>query len=195
MGTKTKLVEDLQNKPRSLARDALIERAKAGFYHDFESDQATPKLQLHRDLKKAGFHNLAEKAKRGVYDDDPTEKQIQDALDALEMDAKGRQQVRRRSIRELVALDIKEASVYVIKEQFGSCACCGRLKDLRYTTCLDCSDHCYIDPTELEQAKSRGTANGVESISREVVALHLARKCKWRTPEYAEKLRVMMTEH
>ncbi len=69
--TKVTLVRDLGTKPQSAARDQLMQRAAMGYYHDFESELETPKVQLYRDLKGAGFDDLAEKVKEGGYDHEP----------------------------------------------------------------------------------------------------------------------------
>jgi hypothetical protein len=68
--TKKDLVEDLDKKPRSLQRDMIRMRAKAGDYHDFDSKLAAPKMQLATDLRAAGFRDLADKAISGAYDDE-----------------------------------------------------------------------------------------------------------------------------
>lgn len=75
MSTKTKLVMDLMS--RLLGTDTqfgpqiqdIIYRARAGWYHDFESELVTPKMQLVIDLKQAGLDDLVEKVKLGDYDE------------------------------------------------------------------------------------------------------------------------------
>lgn len=68
--TKKELLEDLWKKPHSLARMEIITRAKRGYYHDFDTTIATPKVQLVADLNAAGFDDLAQKAMDGDYDDE-----------------------------------------------------------------------------------------------------------------------------
>ncbi len=69
--TKVDLVRDLGERPKSRRRDALIALAQVGYYHDFESDVATPKIQCVIDLTKAGFNDLATKVRHGEYDEPP----------------------------------------------------------------------------------------------------------------------------
>lgn len=68
--TKKELVEDLWRKPYSLKRAQIERDAKRGRYHDFETELATPKVQLVADLRAAGFEDLAQKAIDGAYDDE-----------------------------------------------------------------------------------------------------------------------------
>jgi hypothetical protein len=68
--TKKELIEDLWKKPHSLKRQAILKRAGAGHYHDFETEIAAPKIQLVTDLRDAGFMDLAEKTIDGAYDDE-----------------------------------------------------------------------------------------------------------------------------
>lgn len=42
--------------------------ARAGRYDDFESESATPMLDLVHDLQAAGRHDLAKRAMRGEFD-------------------------------------------------------------------------------------------------------------------------------
>ena len=78
MGTTLKeLVSDLQAKPKSTERDYLIILARSGYYHDFQTELAAPKIQLAVDLMKVGYPDLAEKVKQGAYDDEvPTVEQV-----------------------------------------------------------------------------------------------------------------------
>jgi len=68
--TKEDLVRDLGSKPPGAARDALIERAKNGTYHDFDSELVAPKIQLAQDLAEVGFADLVQKVIDGDYDDE-----------------------------------------------------------------------------------------------------------------------------
>lgn len=75
MNTKTDLVQELRNRmPKgntSITKDLeeIIWNADNGEYHDFESSQATPKMNLVRDLRKIGFEDLARKVIQGDYDE------------------------------------------------------------------------------------------------------------------------------
>lgn len=70
-GTKGLLVAELWKKPESTARNQLVQRALKGIYHDFESPHALPKHALVGDLEAAGFADLAARARRGEFDDEP----------------------------------------------------------------------------------------------------------------------------
>lgn len=75
MSTKTKLVMDLMSRllgtdtPFGPRIQEIIDKARDGCYHDFESELATPKMQLVKDLQEAGFDDLVEKVKLGDYDE------------------------------------------------------------------------------------------------------------------------------
>lgn len=71
MSTKTALVEELEkrNTGNSMALAAMIRRAREGAYHDFESTQATPKVNLVRDLKAFGFNDLVTRVMQGDFDE------------------------------------------------------------------------------------------------------------------------------
>jgi len=82
--TKTTLVADLEQKPESVLRDRLIARARAGYYHDFETELATPKVTLVKDLANMGYEDLAQKVKDGGYDHEPpTEEQKAELVELL----------------------------------------------------------------------------------------------------------------
>ena len=55
-------------KPPSEARQNIELRAKAKYYHDFETTLACPKMQLRADLLAAGYDDMAEKVIEGDYD-------------------------------------------------------------------------------------------------------------------------------
>lgn len=80
--TKKDLVEDLWKKPYSLKRKYIEDRAKAGVYHDYETDLAAPKMTLAQDLTAAGFSDLAEKVRDGAYDDESPSVEQEEALRA-----------------------------------------------------------------------------------------------------------------
>jgi hypothetical protein len=74
--TKTTLVADLERKPPSEAREHLITLARGGFFHDYDSPSATPKVDLHDALAAVGYEDLAQKVINGAYDDErPTVEQ------------------------------------------------------------------------------------------------------------------------
>lgn len=68
--TKETLVADLLERPQSENRDQLIEMARAGKFHDYEAEVATPKALLIDVLARFGFPDLAGKARDGGYDDE-----------------------------------------------------------------------------------------------------------------------------
>ena len=89
-GTKTTLVVELDKKLADLLNSgepegslqvgrllAIIEQAKNGDFHDYESEIDTPfpKMKLYDYLSKAGLDDLALKVKQGEYDEDPFEKE------------------------------------------------------------------------------------------------------------------------
>lgn len=91
--TKVDLVQDLENElalsvllseEEKAKIPAIIEKAKKGYYHDFESEIATPKTQLHIDLLEAGLPELDRRMQSGMYDDEPPspeeEKRLMDLL-------------------------------------------------------------------------------------------------------------------
>lgn len=82
--TKTTLVADLEGKPPGVLRDRLIQRAKAGRYHDFETELATPKVALYRELLDLGYDDLAQKVRDGGYDHErPTFEQTSELRDKV----------------------------------------------------------------------------------------------------------------
>lgn len=87
--TKTTLAADLEAKPQEYMRDLLIKRARAGHYHDFETQLATPKLTLYKHLLTAGYLDLAQKVRDGGYDHEPpTEEQKDEMMRGL-LEGKG----------------------------------------------------------------------------------------------------------
>ncbi len=71
MGSTLKeLVVDLESKPAHVHRDLMIKRAKAGYYHDFLTPAATPKMMLVQDMSMLGFDDIAAKVRSGEYDDE-----------------------------------------------------------------------------------------------------------------------------
>lgn len=72
MSTRETLVAELRKLPRTIWRDVVIRRAERGSYHDFDSHLALPKVELVRDLDRAGFRGLAERARAGEFDERPS---------------------------------------------------------------------------------------------------------------------------
>ena len=70
-----KLVSDLEEeldrvttKTKAAAIEMMLSRAKTGFYGDFTSPIATPKLRLIRDAEGLGLKNIAANTMGGKYD-------------------------------------------------------------------------------------------------------------------------------
>lgn len=78
--TKVELVNDLLQKPESDARDRIIARARAGTYHDYDSEEIAPKMLASLELTDAGFHDLAAKVRNGDYDDETPTLEQQEEL-------------------------------------------------------------------------------------------------------------------
>jgi hypothetical protein len=70
MNTKEKLARALieANAPQS-----MVNKARAGYYDDFESPIATPLQSLVLDLQAAKLHELAARAMNGDFDATPEE--------------------------------------------------------------------------------------------------------------------------
>jgi len=64
--SQVQLVKDLQ---AAGAPQDMISRVGAGIYHDFVSPLPMPKHQLVADAQAHELHEIAERAKRGDYDD------------------------------------------------------------------------------------------------------------------------------
>jgi hypothetical protein len=65
MDSKTKLTEALQ---LIKAPDWMIEKARTGYYSDFESPLETPIGQLVTDCRDNGLHGIALRAMNGEFD-------------------------------------------------------------------------------------------------------------------------------
>lgn len=64
--------------------DEIVERAKTGYYHDFDSELPAPKMQLHADLLEAGLVEIDQKMQNGDYDDEhATPEQEEEMLEQL----------------------------------------------------------------------------------------------------------------
>lgn len=79
--------ESADKPARQLKIKTIIEKAKRGVYHDFKSDLATPKMQLHFDLLDADLVEIDQKMQAGDYDDEPpTEEESRELMEALAKD-------------------------------------------------------------------------------------------------------------
>lgn len=65
MTAKEKLVEALTQAGASAE---MVAYAAGGGYDDFESQSATPIMDLVRDCQKAGLKTIAQRARRGEFD-------------------------------------------------------------------------------------------------------------------------------
>ena len=75
--TTKELAEKLQEiwvtETDAVKRDDLktmIEKAQAGYYHDFKSPIAFPKMKLTKDLYRLDLQTLAQEVQEGLYDED-----------------------------------------------------------------------------------------------------------------------------
>jgi len=86
--TKIDLVKDLESavigEEQLLKVKTIIKNAKDGYYHDFDTLIATPKIQLHFDLLDAGLVEIDKKMQNGDYDDEyPTQEQEKEMFNDL----------------------------------------------------------------------------------------------------------------
>jgi len=65
MTTKEKLTKALTDAG---APQSMINKARAGYYDDFESTIATPIIALVKDCQSAGLNDLAQRAMSGDFD-------------------------------------------------------------------------------------------------------------------------------
>jgi hypothetical protein len=65
MSAKERLAEALT---LAGASTAMIDDARHGRYDDFESDSATPIMDLVRDCRAAGLNSIAQQAMNGDFD-------------------------------------------------------------------------------------------------------------------------------
>jgi len=93
--TKKDLLNDLQPYLKKFSGSRkerlfeLMERAKDGYYHDFDSPLSMPKYQLNQDLLMLGLTVQAKKVREGEYDDEePTEEQKKELMDLLTKEVK-----------------------------------------------------------------------------------------------------------
>jgi len=88
--TKIELVNDLEKSIISNEMypkvKKIIENARHGYYHDFDTPIATPKTQLHLDLLDAGLTEIDKKMQNGDYDDEsPTPEQEKEMFKSLSL--------------------------------------------------------------------------------------------------------------
>lgn len=88
--TKIDLVKDLNEKAfktvdpkKGYAIKIMAQRAAMGYYHDFESELAYPKIQLHLDLLEFGFTDLDTKLQKGEYDNESPSSEADRKLEAM----------------------------------------------------------------------------------------------------------------
>lgn len=71
--TKVEFVADLTAAAVPLRyldlKAEVLKRAQRGYYHDYETSIATPKIALDRDLREMGLIDLADKVRNGDYDE------------------------------------------------------------------------------------------------------------------------------
>lgn len=70
--TRVELVQELENLPdrsKGTAVLMMIEEAKAGKYHDKESNLPNPKRALHDKLKMEGLDDLADRVIAGEFNE------------------------------------------------------------------------------------------------------------------------------
>ena len=60
------LVDDLE---ASGAPEQMVERTRQGWYHDYASEHPFPKALLVNDANSVGLREIAQRAKRGDYDE------------------------------------------------------------------------------------------------------------------------------
>jgi len=81
---KVKMVEEYYSEEKVEAIDKMISRAQRGYYHDFETELAAPKMQLHKDLLSLGLDELDKKMQQGAYDDEsPSPEEAKRLMDLL----------------------------------------------------------------------------------------------------------------
>lgn len=90
--TKVELVKDLQmaltrhdlTEIQRKSIKVMIQLAKKGHYHDFDTELATPKMALHKDLLSVGLTDIDQKMQNGDYDDEaPTPEQERELMNNL----------------------------------------------------------------------------------------------------------------
>ncbi len=81
--TKTDLVAILIERQKALPKRSqnlawVIDRARSGKYHDWESDLDTPKIQLVADLRRCpGCEDLVARVMEDEWDEEPTLAQLE----------------------------------------------------------------------------------------------------------------------
>lgn len=93
--TKIELVAILRERQKALPKRSgnlawVIERARNGKYHDWDSDLDTPKLQLVTDLrscKKVDLEDVIARVVDGEFDEDPTVAQLEELREEVGAEA------------------------------------------------------------------------------------------------------------
>jgi len=77
--TAVDLVAELEKRPATPGRDYVIEQARAGAYHSYNTEAPAPKLQLAIDLRDYGYEDLARQVEAGEFDEEqPTPEQLEE---------------------------------------------------------------------------------------------------------------------
>lgn len=64
-------MQELEALPSTPHVQFMIAEAKAGEYHDYKNQKyACGKVQLHKELRKAGLHDLAARVMNGEFDEE-----------------------------------------------------------------------------------------------------------------------------
>lgn len=63
----SKFMTDLNKKSGGKEKQRILERAYSKYYHDFESAETLPKVELAADLKGAGYLDMLNKLMKGDY--------------------------------------------------------------------------------------------------------------------------------
>ena len=70
--TMVELVEELKKLPKSYDVEFMIKEALAGEYHDYKNDKyVCGKVEAASRLDRLGFHDLADRIKKGEFDEEP----------------------------------------------------------------------------------------------------------------------------
>lgn len=67
---KNFILNETPNMKMITAIDEIAEKARKGYYHDFATPIATPKIELVNDLRAAGLEAFAQRVIDGYYDDE-----------------------------------------------------------------------------------------------------------------------------
>jgi|WetSurMetagenome_2_1015567.scaffolds.fasta_scaffold36117_2 hypothetical protein len=77
--TAIDLVAELERLPQNPGRDYVLEQARAGAYHSYNTEVPAPKLLLALDLRDYGYEALARRVEAGEFDEEqPTPEQLEE---------------------------------------------------------------------------------------------------------------------